>query len=90
MELADARMSRVPCCVGSLSELQLPEEPVFTELQTLCNLVIAMEEGAKHPEYQIAGPCREPELLESSGWQKTKLLCTNNNNDNNNNNNDAI
>lgn len=87
MELADARMSRVPCCVPSLSELRLPEEPVFAELQTLCNLVIAMEEGAKHSEYQIVEPCRETELLEFSGWQKTKLLSTNNNN---NNNNDAI
>lgn len=82
MELADARMSRVPCCVPSLSELQLPEEPVFAELQTLCNLVIAREEGAKHPEYQTVGPCRETELLESSGWRKTKLLSTNNNNNN--------
>jgi len=46
MELADAKMSRMPCCVRSLSEFQLPKEPVFAGLQTLYNLVIAMEEGA--------------------------------------------
>jgi len=55
MEMADAEMSRMPCCVRSLSEFQLPKKPVFTGLQTVYNLVIAVEEGASTLNVKQAG-----------------------------------